>query len=216
MDTYDLNKETFDKLAAEYESHFMNYKGYHDTFDLFIEAINSEKARLLDVACGPGNVSKYLLSKRSQYQILGTDIAPNMIALAQKNNPTAHYELLDARNLIQLDHRFDAIICAFGLPYLNKLDAVQLIEDCSELLIENGILYLSTMEGEYSNSEYVSTKKYDNKTFVYYHEAKSLIEALYQNNFVLLHEKRKPYQNEEGKEFVDLFLIAKKEIDKGS
>ncbi len=210
MDKYQLNKNTFNNLAKEYQDQFMDYDAYLDTFDLFIQAVPTDKYRLLEIACGPGNVTRYLHSKRADLQIFGIDVAPKMIELAKINNPSAKYDVMDCRFLSHISDRFDAIMCAFGLPYISQEDAIKLISDCSQILDENGILYISTMEGKYTDSEYVDSKNYNEKTFVFYHEASNLIATLEADEFKLIHEIRKPYVNAEGKEFVDLFLIAKK------
>lgn len=210
MDKYNLNKNTFNKLATQYQDRFMDFEGYLDTFDLFIKEIENDEAKILEVACGPGNVTKYLLSHKSSYNIYGIDVATKMIDLARINNPSAKYDVMDCRHLSHFSDSFDAVICAFGLPYITKEDAIKLIHDSCNLLEENGVLYLSTMEGDYNDSEYVKSAKYNESTYVYYHESSYLKKALRSNNMKVIHGIRKPYQNVEGKEFVDLFLIAKK------
>lgn len=210
MEKDNLNKNTFDKLATQYQDRFMDYDGYLDTFDLLMSTIAKEDAKILELACGPGNVTKYLLSQNPNYKIFGTDVAPKMINLARINNPSAKYDVMDCRYVSHFSDSFDAIMCAFGLPYITKEDAIILIKDSCKLLEQNGILYISTMEGNYEDSEYVKSKAYNESTYVYYHEASYLKEALENNNIKVLHENRKPYQSAKGKEFVDLFLIATK------
>ncbi|TCV19528.1 hypothetical protein EDC17_100450 [Sphingobacterium alimentarium] len=42
-----------------------------------------------------------------------------MIELAKKNNPTAHFDVMDSRHIGELTDSYDAIICGFCLPYLS-------------------------------------------------------------------------------------------------
>ena len=35
--------------------------------------ITKDKAKLLEIGCGPGNITKYLLSKRTDFNIFGID-----------------------------------------------------------------------------------------------------------------------------------------------
>ena len=210
MDKYNLNTNTFNKLATQYQDRFMNYDGYLDTFDLFINAIDKDEAKILEIACGPGYVTKYLHSHKPNFMIYGIDVAPKMIELARTNNPAAKYDVMDCRYLSHFNESFDAIMCAFGLPYITQEDAIKLINDSCGLLSENGVLYISTMEGKYSDSEYLKSAAYNEGTYVYYHEAAYLKETLESNNMKVLHEVRKPYQNAEGNKFVDLFLIAER------
>src|SRR5690606_3808601 len=100
----------------------------------------------LEIGCGPGNITKYLLSKKPDFDILGIDIAPNMVELAKQNNPTAHFALMDCRQINQLDTKFDGIIGGFCLPYLTRVESEKLISDASDLLNDNGLIYLSFVE----------------------------------------------------------------------
>src|SRR5690606_4608879 len=98
---------------------------------------------------GPGNITRYLLAKRPDFTIDAIDIAPNMIELAKQNNPTANFEVMDCRGIAGISKKYDGIICGFCMPYLSKSDCGQLIADSANLLKDNGILYFSTIEGNY-------------------------------------------------------------------
>ena len=124
MDKTKLAVDVFDKLANLYQAKFMDVSLYHDTFDMFCNNITKQNADVLELACGPGNITHYLLSKRSDFKLLGTDLAPNMIELAKINNPSAQFQLLDSRDIRKLNKTYDAIMCGFILPYLSKEDAI--------------------------------------------------------------------------------------------
>jgi len=142
----------FDKCVSLYQDKFMDVSLYHSGFDLFCNSIKKQNAEILELACGRGNITKYLLDKRPDFKILGTDLAPNMLALAKKNNPTAEFQLLDSREILKLNKTYDAIMCGFCLPYLTKEEAIQLMEDAAKILNANGVIYISTMEDDYSKS----------------------------------------------------------------
>ncbi|NLR57782.1 class I SAM-dependent methyltransferase [Chitinophaga polysaccharea] len=201
--------EVFNKQAKVYQDKYMDVSMYHDTFDLFCNYIPKDDAALLDIACGPGNVTAYLLQKRPGFRILGIDLAPNMIELAKKNNPGATFELKDARAIRTISQQFDAIVCAFGLPYLSKTESEQLIADAYGLLAPGGVLYLSTMEGEEHLSGYYSSSSGD-EIYIHYHQAAHLVAVLNQNDFALLAVQRIPAANQHGWPTDDLILIAKK------
>lgn len=176
----DKNKqavEIFNKLAQGYQDKFMDVSLYHDSFDVFCNLIKKEDANLLELACGPGNITQYLLKKRPDLTILGTDLAPNMIELAKTNNPKANFQLLDSRNINSLNKTFDAIMCGFCLPYLSKEEAIQLIADASNVLTNDGVFYISTMEDDYSKSEFKKGSSGD-QIFMHFHEGAYLTEAL--------------------------------------
>ncbi|KGO89992.1 class I SAM-dependent methyltransferase [Flavobacterium suncheonense] len=209
MDKTQKAVEAFNKYANLYQDRFMDFDLYNDTFELFCEAIEKKNAEVLELACGPGNITKYLLQQRPDFQILGTDLAPNMIELARKNNPMAKFQLLDCRDFLKLKRNFDGIMCGFGLPYLSKEEAVQLIKDASTCLNPQGVLYLSTMEDDYGKSGFKKGSTGD-EIFMHYHQADYLSEALEQNGFRIIALQRKKFPEQDGSYTTDLILIAKK------
>ena len=76
-----------------------------------------------------------------------------MIEVAKKNVENVQFEVLDARNIDSLKEKFDAVFCGFCVPYLDKIDLGKLIENSALLLNEKGIIYLSFIEGDYSDSQ---------------------------------------------------------------
>ncbi|ESU18783.1 methyltransferase family protein [Flavobacterium cauense R2A-7] len=209
MDKTQKAVEVFNKCANLYEERFMDFDLYNDTFDLFCKSIENQNAAVLELACGPGNITKHLLQQRPDFKILGTDLAPNMIELAQKNNPTATFQLLDCRDSLKLNKIFDGIMCGFGLPYLSKEEAIQLIKDAGNCLNKNGVLYLSTMEDDYGKSGLKKGSTGD-EIFMHYHQEDYLAEALKQNGFKIIALQRKKFPEQNGTYTTDLILIAKK------
>jgi ubiquinone/menaquinone biosynthesis C-methylase UbiE len=199
----------FNKCAALYQDKFMDVSLYHDTFALFCHEIPKKNPTILELACGPGNITKHLLEQRPDFKILGTDLAPKMIALAQDNNPTANFQLLDVKAINTLKKSYDGILCGFGLPYLSKEEAIQLIHDSYTILNEDGIFYLSTMEDDYSQSDWQKGSTGE-AIFMHYHQEDYLVVALKQNGFNILETHRKTYSSADGNPITDLILIAKK------
>lgn len=208
----DKNKqavEVFNKLAQVYQDKFMDVSLYHDSFDTFCSHIKKEKANILELACGPGNITQYLLKKRPDLNILGTDLAPNMIELAKLNNPQANFQLLDSRNILSLNQTYDAIMCGFCLPYLSKEEAIQLIADAAKILTIDGVIYISTMEDDYSKSEFKKGSSGD-EIFMHFHEGDYLREALYASGFKNIDIKRQNYPTTDDSKVIDLIIIAQK------
>ena len=156
MDKYQETFYTWNKIAESYEDKFMDLDLYNDTYDTFADLILKTNSPVLEIGCGPGNITKYLLTKNPSLKIKGIDISENMIRLARKNNPNAEFEILDTRKIHCLNKTFDAIICGFCIPYLSKSDCSKLIADCKDLLNDSGILYLSFVEGNYEDSGFIS------------------------------------------------------------
>lgn len=200
--------DIFNKLATGYQDKFMDVSLYHDSLDVFCHSIPKQNAEILELACGPGNITKYLLEKRPDFKILGSDLAPNMIELAKINNPTADFELMDCRAITSLAKKYDGMLCGFGLPYLSKEEAIQFIKDANQKLNSNGVLYISTMEDDNSKSGF-KTGSTGDKMYQNFHQADYLTKALEDNGFKIINLQRKNYFYNQ-QDTTDLIIIATK------
>lgn len=217
MDQRNLKEtiNTYNESAHEYQDRFMELKLYHDTYDKFCSLILKKNARILEIACGPGNVTKYLLSKRPDFKFLGIDLAPNMIKLAKSNNPTAEFQVMNGKEINKLQGKFDAIICAFGMPYFSKEEVAVLIKNVSDLLVPNGIFYFSTMEDDYHKSGFEPTSfSGNNKVFIYYHQKDYLEKQIQLHGFQTLDFKRKFCPEPNGTFFTDMIFTVKNTLIK--
>ncbi|MES2134212.1 MAG: class I SAM-dependent methyltransferase [Bacteroidota bacterium] len=210
MDKNKIAVAVFNKMAQVYQDKFMDVNLYDDTFDFFCKAITSKNAEVLELACGPGNITQHLLKKRPDFRILGTDLAPNMIALARINNPGIPFEVMDCREIDKIDRTFNGIMCGFCLPYLAKKETIKLINDAFMLLKPGGVLYLSTMEDDYTKSEFKKGSGGD-EIFMHFYRADDLISISEERGFKILNLDRKEYPAADGTVVVDLVLIAGKQ-----
>ena len=219
MNPYEVTFRTWNSIAAAYQEKFMALRLYDDTYDLFCSEIKAPAARILEIGCGPGNITGYLLKKHPEYRITGIDVAPAMIELAKQNNPGAAFIMMDCRELDRLQaiataaaqpvpSRYDALLCGFCLPYLSKEDTEKLLADGSRLLEPGGLLYISAISGDYANSGFETSSDGQNKAFVYYYDEQLLQHLLEKGGFRVLHTIRKPYPGKEGKTDTHLVLIA--------
>lgn len=79
--------------------------------------------RILDLACGPGTMSRRLAAMVSPGgEVIGVDLAPGMVALARSMNISAtRFELMDIEQLAFADESFDAAVCGHGLHFVPDL-----------------------------------------------------------------------------------------------
>ncbi len=64
MDKYQETFQTLNKVAKIYQDKFMNLGLYNDSYDNFLDLITKANASVLEIGCGPGNITKYLLTKK--------------------------------------------------------------------------------------------------------------------------------------------------------
>jgi cyclopropane fatty-acyl-phospholipid synthase-like methyltransferase len=172
MDKYRETFETWNKIATVYQDQFMNLDLYDETYDHICNAIDRPNARILELGCGPGNITNYLLSKRPDFDIFGIDTSPNMIELAKKNNPAAKFAVMDCRQIKNLGEKYDGIVGGFCLPYLSQAESHELISASHDLLNRNGLLYLSFVEGEPDKSGFKTGS--GGRVYFYYHQSDNL------------------------------------------
>jgi trans-aconitate methyltransferase len=209
MDRYKETFDTWNKVAKLYQDKFMDLDLYDDTYDLFCELVSVENSTILEIGCGPGNITKYLLKKRPDFRIEGIDVSPNMIALAKANNPAASFNVMDCRQIDSLQSKFDGIVCGFCFPYLSESDSAKLVKDCGSLLNDNGVLYISFVEGDYSKSGF-QTASSGHRTYFYFHTLASLTKELESNKLETNKVFKKSYEKGVATDEIHTIIIARK------
>lgn len=209
MDHTANSAATFHRLAEVYRDKFMDLTFYHDSFRDFCASLRPGPARVLDAACGPGNVSRFLLSQRPNLQVLGIDLAPRMVELAQQAVPSVRFAVHDCRRLRDLKQRFDGIVCAFGLPYLSRKDGREFVRVASQCLEPGGVLYLSTILGNYEDSGFATSSTGD-RIYLYYHSEEDVSRWLHDCGFTVKARQRLPSPSSASLKSTDLVLIATK------
>jgi ubiquinone/menaquinone biosynthesis C-methylase UbiE len=78
---------------------------------------------ILDLACGPGNLSRRLAAQVAPGgEVIGVDLAPGMIELARASDiPNARFEVMDIEQLAFADATFDGAVCGHGLQFAPDL-----------------------------------------------------------------------------------------------
>lgn len=200
--------DLFNKLADSYQQRFFSVDHYRECLNILIAHLG-ERSKVLDVACGPGNISHFLLERKPRLELLGIDLAPNMIELARKNNPGARFLVYDALQIDYLEASFDAIVVGFLFPYFSIEQVELFLFKAAEKLTENGILYLSTMTDLYENSR-MKTSGTGEEVMMHYYEAGFLTRLLKQIGFRIIAAHEQPFRVSETETDTDLILIAQK------
>lgn len=198
----------FDDAAQGYQEKYMDVSTYADSLSLFCDSLNSLESNILDVACGPGNVSKFIIDKNPAAKILATDLSRKMLELTKINVSNARTALMNAKDIKSIDQQFDGILASFIFPYLSKSEVIDFINDATTKLKKNGVLYISTMKGKNSESGYVGPED-GVQMYMNYHEADYLERALIDCGFSIVSSILQPYDYGSDKKGDDIIIIGK-------
>ncbi len=105
-------------------------------------------SRVLDVACGTGNLAIPLA--RAGCQVTGVDIATNLLAQARERAAAEHlvisFDEGDAEQLPYPDQSFDAVVSMFGAMFAPRPDLVA--QELARVLRPGGLLAMANWNPE--------------------------------------------------------------------
>ncbi|NEN25627.1 class I SAM-dependent methyltransferase [Cryomorpha ignava] len=208
MSRYQETFSTWNKIAATYSAKFMELELYNTGYENFCNLLPKKEPEVLEIGCGPGNISKYIFSHIVDAEVVGIDVAPAMIEYAKLYNPAGSYYEMDARNIQMISKRFHGIVCGFCIPYLSKPDVKKLIKDCRQLLYSDGVLYLSFVDGKYAKSGF-QTGSTGHRTYFYFHESDYILKCLNKCGFELIEKSTVNYNKTDGTKEEHTIMIAR-------
>lgn len=213
MDNQLRTVNIYNQYVENYINKFMYFDLYNDTFEDFLNLL-PQNSKVLELGCGPGNIVKYFLERRSDLQITGVDLAPEMIKKAKAINPGAEFKLMDIREANKINHQFNAVVGAFCLPYLSFDDLTNFFFNLKNLTTKDGLVYISCMEGKRERSGFEKTSfTGDSEIYIYYHQRDNLEQLLQKNGFDIIKFYTKDYPEADGNVTTDLIYIAGKKKD---
>jgi SAM-dependent methyltransferase len=127
-----------------YEKMFQNVEKDNikidDWLDKFINIIDDCKTPILDLGCGYGNDTLYLMNKGKK--VISCDQSSNVIKNIKKNIPdvydTKHFNMLDG--LPFEDNSFQVIIDDLCLHYFREKDTFMIINELKRIIVNGGYL----------------------------------------------------------------------------
>lgn len=136
----------FDNIATKYD--FLNrlLSMRIDTIwrrKVVKSALSVAPNKILDVACGTGDLS-IMLAKKCCCEVVGLDLSAGMVDVGRKKvaktDLNIDLQVGDAENLPYTDNEFDVVTCAFGVRNFGNLK--QGLVEMKRVLKPNGLLLI--------------------------------------------------------------------------
>lgn len=199
--------EAYNNSASQYSQTIAALSNYDDTYEYLLCCLKSQ-SKLLDLACGPANISRYLLEKDDSIDVYGVDLSREMIKLAKSNVPGGMFYEVDIR-YFDLEKTFDTIVCGFGVPYLSSDDVFTMFENVYNHLSNDGVFYFSFMHGE--KSGYETPSFYPGaEMYIYHHDKNLILKYLDDIGFSVERKWVLDYQEGNGEITKDVVIICRK------
>jgi len=122
---------------------------------MLLKAYADGKKTVLDYGCGAGRSTRFL--KGLGYDVIGTDISPDMLEQAQEIDPKGDYQLIKSAALPFNDERFDVVFSSYVFLEIGDFDeVVNVLSEMKRVLKKDGvILFITAIVNDIKN-EWVS------------------------------------------------------------
>jgi 2-polyprenyl-3-methyl-5-hydroxy-6-metoxy-1,4-benzoquinol methylase len=132
-------KDTYNKIAEDWHKQHQADDWWIEGTDKFVSFLKPG-AEVLDVGCGGGFKSKYLIGKG--LKVVGIDFSENIIKIAKREVPKAEFFVMDMRDLKDL-HQFDGIFAQASLLHIPKKEITDVLSGLVAKLKIGGYIYVA-------------------------------------------------------------------------
>jgi ubiquinone/menaquinone biosynthesis C-methylase UbiE len=114
----DSARRVYDRLAPTYDQRWSRY--VDATLRAVVDSVTCEgRERLLDLACGTGELERRLAKSWPGLTVIGADLSRGMLERAQAKSESFWVQA-EARRLPLADEQFDFVICANSFHYFRS------------------------------------------------------------------------------------------------
>lgn len=136
-------KDTYNRIADDWFKDHHGETWWVEGTNKFVSLLKT-KSLVLDVGCGAGIKSRYLLNKG--LKVVGIDFSAKMIEIAKREVPAATFYVMDIKNLGGLSEIFDGILAQAVLLHIPKVEVAAVIGGLKAKLKDGGYLYIAVKE----------------------------------------------------------------------
>jgi SAM-dependent methyltransferase len=136
-------RDTYNKIAEDWHCDHHDDDWWHEGTDKYISFFKPGDT-VLDVGCGTGVKSKYLLNKG--LNVTGIDFSEKLIAIAMQDVPTGCFFLKDIYLPLGLKQQFDGAFAQAVLLHFPKKEIPKILSNILEPLKAGGYFYIALKE----------------------------------------------------------------------
>ncbi|MBW4061463.1 class I SAM-dependent methyltransferase [Candidatus Saccharibacteria bacterium] len=138
-------EETYRKIANAYTREFFDDVSDTPMIDNLLERL-AIKSTVLDIGCGPGQFSQYLMGHG--HKVTGIDTSDEMLAIARDKVPTGTFTKMDMRKLVYPDETFDACLVAYSLIHIPSSELLTTLREIIRVMKVGGIALFIVQKGD--------------------------------------------------------------------
>lgn len=114
-----------------------------EILELFLSKLQGK--RVLDVGCANGRDAKFFYDKG--LEVTGIDFTPGFVEISKEVSPGAEFLVMDMRELDFPAETFDGLWVCASFLHIPKAEALDTLRGFRKVLAQDGVLYVSVMEG---------------------------------------------------------------------
>lgn len=197
---------TYDKIAKKYTERYFDDLSDFPFVDRFLSYL-PQGAKILDLGCGPGTFTKYLLKKG--FFAEGIDLSFEMLKIAKEKVLGADFRLMDIRRLDYGDGTFDGLLSAYSLIHVPAEEVPGTLEGFYKVLKPEGVLLTITQVGE-SDRVVDEPLMAGERIFINFFSKEGLSGLLRLAGFEIVYQEQLPSEDPDSLSDSVIYTIAKK------
>ena len=156
-------KETYNLIAEDWHRDHSHDDWWVEGTDIFIKKLPLN-AHVLDVGCGGGTKSKYLIAHG--LNVTGIDISDKLLEIVRREVPGGEFREFSMYDLDTMQETFDGVFAQASLLHIPKKDVGSVVKKMVGRLNPNGVLYIAVKE-RHENQPEEEVKKEDDYGYEY-------------------------------------------------
>ena len=207
-----IDRDNIIRLYSEHSSQFDekigSLKNYDESYTYFLR--NAKRnGNLLDLACGPGNVSAFIRKLKPEIEITCVDLSDNMLEIAKKKLVKGSFYKSDILDIAVPEKKYDLITCAFGIPYIESSEVGKFVDEVTRFAKKDTAVYISCMAGDEIAEDMMSFAE-NKKLAVQRHKKEDIIEEFINAGFTLADYRSQDYHEPDGSITTDMIFYFTK------